>query len=45
MSRLLAVKKQKPEMVKAPQSLEVTELDDATFEATITAKPEPTVEW
>ena len=39
------VKKEKAEFVKKPENVEVMEQEDARFETTVTAKPEPTVEW
>ena len=31
--------------MKKPENVEVMEQEDARFETTVTAKPEPTVEW
>ena len=39
------MKKEKAEFVKKPENIEVMEQEDARFETTVTAKPEPTVEW
>ena len=42
---LLTVKKEKAKFVKKPENIEVMEQDDARFEMTVTARPEPTIEW
>ena len=39
------VRKEAPEFVKSPEDVEVMEQEDVTFEATVTAKPRPQVEW
>ena len=39
------MRKEAPEFVKSPEDVEVMEQEDVTFEATVTAKPRPQVEW
>ena len=39
------VKKEKAHFVKPIRDVDVMEQEDARFETTVTAKPEPTVEW
>ena len=39
------MKKEKAEFVKKPENVEVMEEEDVRFEAVITARPEPKVEW
>lgn len=34
-----------PKFVKKPENIEVIEHEDATFEATISGKPDPVIEW
>ena len=41
----VAVKKEKPELLKKPDDIEVMESEDVRFEATIKGKPEPTIQW
>ena len=41
----VSVKKEKAHFVKPLRDVDVMELEDARFETTVTAKPEPTVEW
>ena len=39
------VKKEKAEFLKKPDNVEVTEEEDVRFETTVSAIPEPTIEW
>jgi len=41
----VAVKKEKAHFVKPIHDVDVMEQEDARFETTVTAKPQPTVEW
>ena len=38
-------KKEKPEFLKKPEDVTVTEQEDAVFETEVVAKPAPVVEW
>ena len=42
---MLAVRKEKVQFVRTPEDVEVVEEEDVRFETTVTARPEPTVEW
>ena len=39
------MKKEAPQFLSSPEDVEVMEQEDVRFEATVTAKPQPVVEW
>ena len=45
LGNLFAVRKEKAQFLKCPEDVEVTEEEDVRFEATVTARPQPIVEW
>lgn len=44
-STLISVRTVKPALLKGPADLVIIENEDGYFQATITGKPEPTIQW